>query len=256
MTASSSVPRLEQIVALSRQIAEPHRELVILAEGNTSMRTGADRMVVKATGSTMVDATDADFVEVDLSAFWALLDSDEQGDASVDALFGRAVLAGSGRPSVESLLHAVCQRLPGVDTVVHTHPVPVNGILCSDRADALVQGALFPDQIVVLGRHPLLVPYVDPGLPLAREVARRVRDHTDRHGRAPRVVYLRNHGMFALGSSPEDALAITDMAVKVSRVLGVALSIGTPTYLDPHDAERIDSRPDERLRRQLLNAER
>ena len=66
-------------------------------------------------------------------------------------------------------------------TVVgHTHPVPVLALLCSPHAEALATHLLFPDQIVVLGRRPLFVPYVDPGLALAR----RVRDDLARTWRA------------------------------------------------------------------------
>lgn len=247
-----SADRRSQIIELSRTIAEPDRDLVILAEGNTSMRTAADRMLVKATGSEMASAGGDDFVEVDLTQFWALIDGADEGDDAVAALFARATTRGGGRPSVESLLHAVCQRQAGVDTVVHTHPVPVNAILCSDQAKLLVHGALFPDQIVVLGRHPMLVPYVDPGLPLAREVDRRLREHVALHGEAPRAIFLRNHGMFALGSSAEQAMQITRMAVKTARILLGAASVGAPVFLTDGAAARIDTRPDEILRRRLL----
>jgi rhamnose utilization protein RhaD (predicted bifunctional aldolase and dehydrogenase) len=247
--------RQQEIVALSRMIAEPERDLVILAEGNTSMRTAPDRMLVKTTGSTMATAGPADFVEVDLTRFWELIDAEGPvDDAAVATLLRDATMRGAGRPSVESLLHAVCQRQDGVDTVIHTHPVPVNAILCSDRAELLVAGALFPDQIVVLGRHPMLVPYVDPGLPLAREVDRRLRGHVARFGEAPRAIFLRNHGMFALGASPRQAVHATQMAVKVARVLLGAASAGEPRFLSDEHADRIDTRPDELLRRLLLMA--
>jgi ribulose-5-phosphate 4-epimerase/fuculose-1-phosphate aldolase len=63
------------------------------------------------------------------------------------------------------------------------------------------------------------------------------------------VIYLRNHCLFALGRDPGDALAITMMAVKCARVLQDALAVGHPTYLDDALAARIDTRPDEQLRR-------
>src|SRR5699024_5687533 len=48
--------RLQELITLSRLIGEPGRDLVILAEGNTSVRTGGSSMLVKATGSAMADA--------------------------------------------------------------------------------------------------------------------------------------------------------------------------------------------------------
>ncbi|MEV7631943.1 class II aldolase/adducin family protein [Microbacterium sp. NPDC089318] len=251
MTDSSN-SRLAEIVALSRLVAEPHRDLVILAEGNTSLRTGPDRMIVKTTGSAMATAGEDDFVEVDLQPLWALIDSDRDGDQAVAEVFRTSVRNGSGRPSVEALLHAVCQRLDGVDAVIHTHPTPVNAVLCSDQAEQLIHGALFPDQIVVLGRRPLFVPYVDPGLPLAREVARLLSDYLDEYKEWPRAIYLQNHGLFALGSSVEAAVRVTNMAVKHSQVLLGAGSIGRPVFLSSEQADRIDTRPDELLRRHIL----
>ena len=246
--------RLQELITLSRLIGEPGRDLVILAEGNTSVRAGESSMLVKATGSAMADADETDFVQVDLHHYWALLDGEADGDGAVAKMMSAAGQWGEKRPSVESLLHAVCLRIPEVDAVVHTHPVAVNAVLCSDKADYLVRGSLFPDQVVVLGRHNLLVPYVDPGLPLARYTQRALAHHQERYGSHPKAIYLRNHGLFALGSSPAQAVQVTEMAVKAARVLAGALAAGEPVYLEEENAERIHTRPDEEWRRRVLDA--
>ena len=137
--------------------------------------------------------------------------------------------------------------------VVHTHPRGVNSLLCSDQADTLVGGALFPDQVVVLGRRQLLVPYVDPGLHLAQAVRHHLRDFVLENGSAPKVIYLRNHGLFALASSSAEAVRVTEMAEKVALILGGALAAGRPTFLTAEQVDRIDTRPDERLRRRVLD---
>lgn len=253
MTDTQQHPQgLADLVALSRLVGDPTKDLVILAEGNTSLRTSADRMLVKATGANLENVGPDDFVEVELEAMLHLTRSGPASDEAVAEALTAATRWGSKRPSVESLLHAVCQSIPGVTAVIHTHPTPVNSLLCSDHAELLTNGSLFPDQIVVLGRHPLLVPYVDPGLPLAQHVLELIQEHIARHGAHPRVVYLRNHGMFALGATPEEALQITAMAVKSARVLLGALTAGTPEFLAAEHARRIDTRPDEELRRRLL----
>lgn len=244
---------LDALVRVSRTVGEPHRDLAMLAEGNTSVRSGPGRMLVKASGASLATAGPADFVEVDLARVMRLVGSAEGvDDEGVTAAMREAVTDGAGRPSVEALLHAVCLEAPEVGAVVHTHPVVVNALLCSDRAEALVEGSLFPDQIVTLGRANLLVPYVDPGLPLARDVLARLRAHRAEHGSHPRVVYLRNHGMFALGADPDDAFAVTEMAVKCARVLHGALAVGNVVTMSPEHARRIDSRPDEAFRRRRL----
>ena len=150
------------------------------------------------------------------------------------------------------MLHAVCLELGGADAVGHTHPVPVVALLCSRHAEALATEMLFPDQIVVLGRRPLFVPYVDPGLALARRVRDDLEAHVARHGEPPKVIYLGNHGLFALGSTPEHVLQITAMAVKASRVLAGALAVGGARALAEAEADRIDARPDEHYRRAAL----
>jgi rhamnose utilization protein RhaD (predicted bifunctional aldolase and dehydrogenase) len=249
----TSVPdRRHEIVSLSRLVGQPDRDLVILAEGNTSLRTAPNRMLVKATGCFLGTAREESFVEVDLTEFQRLIACDTGGDEAVAEMFARAHRWGTGRPSVESLLHAVCMEIDTVDAVVHTHPTPVNALLCSDQAALLTDGNLYPDQIVVLGRNNLLVPYVDPGLELARHVRRGLAEHRDTYGEFPKVIYLQNHGIFALGSSPEEAVQITDMAVKVARILMGALAIGRPVFLEEKHVDRIDTRPDEVLRRQML----
>lgn len=273
------------LVELSRELGRPDRAWAVLAEGNTSLALGDGRMLVKASGASLAIAVPGDFVAVGLPEVLALVDAtpadpaaavdrafatsatvdaddsaagadpgadhSARDDEAVRVLF-EAAAAGGRRPSVEALLHAVCLELPGVEAVGHTHPVPVNALLCSPRASLLVEGALFPDQIVVLGTDPLLVPYVDPGLPLARVVRRMLRSRLDATGSVPKVVYLGNHGMFALGSSPAEVLRITEMAVKVAQVVLGSLAAGGPVFLSAEDVARIDTRPDELLRRVAL----
>jgi rhamnose utilization protein RhaD (predicted bifunctional aldolase and dehydrogenase) len=241
---------IDRLVALSRLLGEPARNLAILGEGNTSLRLQDGRMLVKASGASLGSATADDFVELEPSALLALLDDPEADDETVARAFAEVEARTGRRPSVEAMLHAVCLELGGAAAVGHTHPVPVLAILCSPHAEALATELLFPDQVVVLGRHPLYVPYVDPGLVLAR----RVRDELKAHGEPPKVIYLGNHGMFALGQTTEEVVQITQMAVKAGLVLAGALSAGGVHGLTAADADRIHGRPDEHYRRAALAA--
>ncbi len=270
MTSPTPTPRDEALAArveLSLELGRPDRAWAVLAEGNTSVSLGGDSgaMLVKASGASMAIAVPDDFVEVRIADVLALVDApaaaaggdaaatEAADDEAVRALFAAAATGGR-RPSVEALLHAVCLDLPGVEAVGHTHPIPVNGLLCSPQASLLVAGSLFPDQIVVLGTDPLLVPYIDPGLKLARAVRRMLRERLEATGSVPKVVYLANHGMFALGASTSEVLQITEMAVKVASVLLHTLAAGGPVFLDDAQVARIDTRPDELLRRAALAA--
>jgi rhamnose utilization protein RhaD (predicted bifunctional aldolase and dehydrogenase) len=250
---------LRTLVELSRTLGEPGRDLVILAEGNTSIRTGQDRMLVKASGSALGTAAEEDFVEVDTQAMLDLVNDEGAGEGDVERVFG-ALGSGSGsggrRPSVEAMLHAICLGIGGASVVGHTHPVPVNILLCSPHAERMSSDVLFPEQVVILGRNPVFVPYTDPGLTLARAVQREMLRRIELDGAPPKVIYLGNHGIFALGQSAAEVLQITAMAVKVSRILGGALTVGGVQTLSEHDVARIDGRPDEIYRRQVLAGER
>jgi rhamnose utilization protein RhaD (predicted bifunctional aldolase and dehydrogenase) len=247
---------VDELVALSRTLGEPARQLAILAEGNTSARLDDDRMLVKASGSWLARLTEHDLVELRLPTVMALLDDPGAGDEQVAAAFTEAAPRGGPRPSVEAILHAVCYAETPAKVVAHTHPIAVNGLLCSSAAELLGEGALFPDQIVVLGRHVLVVPYVDPGLPLARHVRTMLKAFRDEHGTHTKALFLRNHGMFALGASTDEALQITEMAVKFALVLAAAEAVGGAVFLTDEQADRIDSRPDEHHRRRVLAQKR
>jgi rhamnose utilization protein RhaD (predicted bifunctional aldolase and dehydrogenase) len=246
----TSAHDLTDLVELSRILGQPWRRFVILAEGNTSQRVAEDQLVVKATGRSLRDASATDFVVVSLSRLSDIVDDSEAGDADVARYFDEIETVQGLRPSVEALLHVVCVDA-GATTVAHTHPESVNALLCSDRAEALAGPPIFPDQVVVIGRRGLLVPYSDPGVVLAREVRGRLVDHARQWG-MPRVIYLGNHGMVALGSSAGQVLQLTEMADKVSRVLATTLSFGNVVPMTDESAERIDTRDDEQIRRTAL----
>lgn len=244
--------KLEALVTLSRALGDPAAGYAILGEGNTSVRTGEDSFLVKASGSSLARAAPDSFVEVRLSAVLALLDAPPGDDDELARALAGCRIAGRERPSVEAALHAVSLTLGGASAVGHTHPVEVNAILCSRRPELIVAGPLFPDQIVVCGRHPLLVPYTDPGIPLAAAFRERLGRHIDAHGRPPKTVYLQNHGLIALGGSESEVLQVTQMAVKAARILLGTLACGGPQPLSEEAADRIETRPDEHHRQARL----
>lgn len=243
----------ECALRLSHILGDPSHDWAILAEGNVSAAAPDGTMFIKASGVSMLHALPEDYVQVRLRPILDLLDDPSADDDAVaNALMDSRIDSRDKRPSVEAILHAVCLDATGAAVVGHTHPTSVNALLCSEHASALTSGSLFPDQIVVLGKKQLLMPYTDPGLELARLVRHELTDFIAEHGEAPKVIYLRNHGMFALGGSADEVVQVTQMAVKCARILGGALSVGRPVYLTPAETARIDTRPDELLRRQVL----
>jgi rhamnose utilization protein RhaD (predicted bifunctional aldolase and dehydrogenase) len=240
----------DELVALTRRIGDPVADLVVLAEGNTSVRLPGDRFAVKASGSRMDLAEAGDFVVGDLPE---LVDVLERGGTDQESL-SRLLSAGGSRASIETLVHVVALAA-GATWVAHTHPTAVVGLLAVREAEELWSAPLFPDEAVVLG-EPVWVPYAAPGIALGTAVHAAVRERLDRDGAAPRLVLLGNHGIVALGATATEVETITTMAVKAARVRSVALGAGALAPLGIAHARELAGRPDEAARRTLLGGSR
>lgn len=247
MTEAESI--LQQLVELSRRLGEPANDYAILGEGNTSAEVDEETFYVKASGATLHGIGPEGFVRVRRAPILAMLDVERPTDDAIrDGMLAASVDEASRRPSVETLFHAYFLSLPGVCFVGHTHPTPVNSILCARDSEALLRGRIFPDEIVCCGIAPAWIPYTDPGQPLAREIRRRTEAYREEHGLYPRVLLMENHGLIALGDTPQAVESVTAMFVKTCRILlGTAL-LGGPRFLTEENVQRIFTRPDEKYR--------
>ena len=113
-------------------------------------------------------------------------------------------------------------------------------------------GRLFPDQIVSCGPSSAVVPYTDPGLPLARKINEVIDEYIETYNETPKMIVMQNHGMIALGKTPHEVMAITAMALKAARVLQGAYAFGGPHFMTPENVARIHTRPDEQYRRKRI----
>ena len=252
----------EALLTLAHQLGDPSKGLAIAAEGNVSMRLGEDTMSIKASGCSLSFMTAADLVDVRISTLLTLLastptDKEAQDDHTRSVYEASKLTPTTRTPSVEAILHATLYKATEASVIAHTHPTAVNALGCSQQSQLLVEGMLFPDAIVLMGSRQLLIPYTDPGIPLAHAVRAGVEEFSNSEGTAPRVIYLANHGLFVLATSPSEALQITEMANKNATILLGTLAAGGPKFLSPDHVRRIDSRPDELYRRgKLANARR
>ena len=245
---------LDQLVALSNTLGKPENDFAILGEGNTSARADADTFYVKSSGSELRTITPAGFSHVVFDCVMRLLDVDGMDDQAVkEGLQASKVNPDApGHPSVETLLHALCLSLPGVNFVGHTHPTAINSLTCSVAFEEAFRGRLFPDEIVLCGPATVLVPYTDPGIALARETRHQIGEYIDARGEMPRIIVIQNHGLIALGRTAEQVENETRMAVKAARILLGTYALGGPRFLSERDVARIHNRPDEHLRREML----
>ncbi len=244
--------KIAAVLELSHQLGDPAAPLAILGEGNTSVKLSEERFLVKASGSTLATLKAKDLVECHSKVLLAILDR-KLSDAEVEAgLMAARVNSRDRKPSVESLFHAWLLTLPGIEFVGHTHPPCCNGVLCSPRAREFASKRLFPDEIVCCDVESVLVPYVDPGLVLARVIRDKVRQFMKKHAQPPRVILLQNHGVITLGRSAESVLAAMLMCEKAAEIWLGAAALGGPVFMSPKEVARISGRRDEALRRVIL----
>ena len=245
---------LNQLIKLSQHLGKPAHDYAILGEGNTSAKIDDQTFWVKASGTHLGTVDKTGLVQVYFEPVLAMLNGPDLSDVEIRERLNAAKVdpTAPGHPSVETAFHASCLQLPDVSFVGHTHPVAINMISCSVGFETAFSKPLFPDEVVVCGPRPLLVPYVDPGLPLAREIHRRLYQFIDRHGERPKRIVLQNHGLIALAPTAQQVENITAMAVKAARILHGSYALGGPKFMTDADISRIHTRPDEHYLQKII----
>jgi rhamnose utilization protein RhaD (predicted bifunctional aldolase and dehydrogenase) len=245
---------LAQLVAMSNHLGDPTLDYAMLGEGNTSALAEDGTFWVKASGYNLGSITARGFVRVRLDRALDLLKSDANTDDQIKAGLNAAKVDPSDtrRPSVETVLHALALNLEGVNFCGHTHPTAINALTCSVAFEAAARGRLCPDEIVSCGPASVIVPWTDPGLPLARQVQELIFEYIDERGELPKMVLLQNHGLIALGATAHEVNAITAMAVKSARILAGTYAFGGPNFFSEEVVAKIHTRPDEVYRRRVI----
>jgi rhamnose utilization protein RhaD (predicted bifunctional aldolase and dehydrogenase) len=231
---------LDQLVAMTRELASSVHQQVILGEGNTSALDGST-LWVKATGHQMPTISHDGFVQVDLRKVVQILDAPKPNDEELRELLNAARTEQSSPnfPSTETFMHAWLLTLPDVNFVAHTHPETTLGIMCGPRARQFAEQRFFPDQIVLCGPRSVFVPYCAPGYELALAIRDACGDGV------PKTILLENHGLIALGRTAKEALSACLMMEKAAIVFATAVD---PHALTPDEVEHIHTWTDEHFR--------
>ena len=244
---------LKDLLTLSHEIGREDRDLVLLAEGNTSALLPGESYLVKASGTCLGTLTEQDLTECKMSAVLPMLDTAEMSDEEIErALLDARIDKAAKKPSVEAMFHAWALTLPGVKFVGHSHPTPVNQVLCSPRAKEFAEHRMFADEIVCGGIASVYVPLVDPGLKLAQAIRRETEAFMKKYERVPRVILMQNHGLVTLGGSWQAVFAAQMMIKKAAAIFVGAAQLGGPVFFSEDTIKRIDTRPDELYRQRLL----
>jgi rhamnose utilization protein RhaD (predicted bifunctional aldolase and dehydrogenase) len=246
---------IDELVAMSNRLGEPSFDAVILGEGNTSTRVDEQTFLVKGSGCQLQTMTAGDFVHLRFADLLPLLNRASVSEAELSAAYEAAKVdpTQKKRPSVEALFHALCLQLPGVNYVAHSHATAVNGLTCGKGWPGTLAGRMCPDEAVVMGPDSVFVPYVDPGVILAKAIADGIAAYRAQWQAVPKVIYMQNHGVIALGATAQEALNVTAMAIKAARMRAIVLASGGGlALLDRATVLHLLGRPDEKYRQQAL----
>lgn len=165
------------------------------AGGNTSLKRDGV-LHVKASGTWLAEAETRDiFVPVSLEPLLAAIHAnDERAAKATDFVVADANPSGL-RPSVETSVHAVIR----FDAVLHIHCIETVALVGRVDAEARIADKLDGLSDVVW----TYVPYVKPGLPLARTIEAASRPGTN-------VVLLGNHGLIVAADTVAEAAALAE----------------------------------------------
>ncbi len=244
---------ISSLLQLAHTLGKDDLRMSILGEGNVSIRVSDETFLVKTSGANLGSLSETGIAECRFDKLLPMIDSKGMDDAQIDqALFDARVSLDAKKPSVESLFHAWLLGLPGVQCVGHVHAIAVNQILCSPRAKEFARNRIFPDEIVCCGCESVFVPYTDPGLALAQVIRQKTLKFVARTKRDPRIILLENHGVIAVGSSPDGVLASLLMVEKSAQIFVGSAALGGPNFLTAKQVQRIAGRPDEHYRQSVL----
>ncbi len=242
-----------ELLALTHALGVRNKDFVILAEGNTSQPIDQDRIVVKASGARMANATAEEFVIAEVSPLVELMDSPEATQQDLILQLDAGEHAGvRRRGSIETLIHVAVQSLRPTAFVGHTHPTPLVALLASIHQETAFDTFVYSDEAIVIGSA-LYVPYAQPGIDLGRVFLGSLREYYAKHGNLPSLVLLGNHGIVALADTADGVEAVTEMAYKGAQVRLQALAAGGTRPLSPEAVKSYFDREDMAERRRNLS---
>ena len=192
---------IQELIEISRFYGA-NSDYVIAGGGNTSFKT-ADRLWVKASGTTLGEITESGFAVLDRAKLARIAvnkysgNSDQREQEIKTDLFRASVEPEKLlRPSVETSMHDIIRYR----SVVHTHPTLVNALLCSQFAETEAKK--------MFGNDVVYVPYTDPGYVLFKKVESELQKYRESHDNDPHIILLENHGIFVSADTTAEIRAI------------------------------------------------
>lgn len=223
-----SLDNAPELLARAARAAGSRPDLTQGGGGNVSVKTGAERMLIKASGSQLKDLTP--------SSGWALVNygnirrrvaAGPGGENEFSDYICAQALPVKGvapaKPSIETGFHALLNTV-----VIHTHSVYANILNMSSEGHALGR-RLFPAAE--------FIPYKAPGPQLCAAINERAR------AGGPQLFFLGSHGLLAAHAGVDGALELNERANETIR-RGLSLPPypapgPSPAGLSAHNAARL-----------------
>lgn len=200
---------LSELIRMSRVVGGD-RSLVQGGGGNTSVKSANGKyMYIKASGTALKDMTRRDgWRRMRLDAVLSIIEDKSLAKLETQTRENEVVnrllracddkATSLSRPSVEAHLHAFLDKC-----VIHLHPSAAGAYLNARHGKAKLE-KLFVDE----SHPPLWVTYTDPGLMLAKKIAKLVDDYQNQFGKKPAILFLEKHGLLISAAKPEAALRL------------------------------------------------
>ena len=195
---------IKQLIEISRKYGCDSR-YVIAGGGNTSFKDDK-KIWVKASGHALATITEDGFAVLDRKKLNVISEKKysanaDKREAEVKDDLTTACITKDRRPSVETSMHNAIEYA----YIVHLHPTMVNGLMCSNDAEAETKK--------LFGNEAVYIPYTDPGYVLFKEVETRINDYKKKNGKHPSIVLLQNHGIFVGADTTKEIEAIYKKAI-------------------------------------------
>jgi len=208
---------IQELISISQFYGCDSR-YVIAGGGNTSYKN-AEKIWVKASGSSLATITEEGFAVLDraklnLMSGKTYSSNPIEREEEVKNDLAVATISKGKRPSVETSMHNAID----FSFVVHLHPTIVNGLMSSQHAES--------DLRKLFGAKALYIEYTDPGYVLFKKVEDAIKAFRAEDGADPAVIWLQNHGIFVGANSIEE---IKVLYSKIFETLEKAIKFPVPT---------------------------
>jgi len=231
-------PISSELIDLAHQVGAHPARLALWTEGSVGALLPSGKLAVSAINTSLAHLSANDLVELDLAKTQAFLSKDEVSD---EELIDAGMDPEGPRPCGDVFAFADLFAFEGVRFAAHTQPVTINQITCSPRARQFADRRSLPYEIISCGPASVLAPFAPPGLPLAKEIKRKIVLWQDRYRVVPKVILIQNHGMIALGETIEEVMMLTEMTVKFGEIFLGAAMLGGPDFLKPIHVSHIEA---------------